>query len=91
MPDQIRCFNPSCKATWIQRGQAPPLRCPRCQSTHWYNPTWYANRLLKFPYLRKPEPVDIPPTNLPTALPIVNPIQIPDDSDPGPLPEREDA
>jgi len=40
MPGQLRCFNPRCGHIWIQRTLRPPVRCPRCQSRHYFNPSY---------------------------------------------------
>ena len=40
-PGTLRCFNPRCGHVWIQRTPRTPFRCPRCQSRHWYNPSWH--------------------------------------------------
>lgn len=51
--NQLRCFNPRCGHVWMQRATQPPFRCPRCQSRHWYNPSYpFHTRKLQ---LRAPE------------------------------------
>jgi len=37
-PPLLRCYNPTCRHTWYQRAATPPLKCPGCQSHHWYDP-----------------------------------------------------
>ena len=89
MPDQLRCF--SCGATWVQRQANPPIRCPRCQNRKWYQPR--TERPLSEPAIQHLmadlKTTETAPTN---PLDILGPlIPFPPDTDPGPLPEKENA
>jgi len=65
-PSQLRCFNPTCGHVWFQRTPRPPLRCPRCQSRHWYNPS-YPFKSRQRPRLRETAPEPPPPPTPETA------------------------
>ena len=80
MPDLLRCF--SCGATWIQRQANPPIRCPRCQCRKWYLPT-LSRPLTASAIERISHALDSPPPLTSDGIPT--------QTDPGPLPEREDV
>jgi hypothetical protein len=51
---KLRCYNPYCRHTWMPRTSVAPLKCPRCQSRHWYDPNYAFS--VRHPRTKKEEP-----------------------------------